>query len=277
MKYEVDRKPLEQHQQSRTTRYRELAQNPEFISGIYNYCDRWCERCPFTSRCMNFALSDEQFGDLKDLDLKNEAFWERMAETLHATLEMVKEIATEQGIDLDTIDIEATMQEEKRTNEEARNHEVYDASEEYAKMVGAWFDAMNGYFENQEDAQYLEMSPTRTVEEDADLEDAVQVIRWYQHQIHVKLMRAVRGEMEETPEILADFPKDSDGSAKVALIGIDRSMSAWDKLLKIFPEQETDILNVLFHLERLRRNVERTFPNARAFVRPGFDEILYDG
>lgn len=42
---------------------KKLAENPKFISGIYNYCDRWCERCPFTSRCMNFALDEEQFGD----------------------------------------------------------------------------------------------------------------------------------------------------------------------------------------------------------------------
>jgi len=40
-----------------------LAKNDQFISGIYNYCDRWCERCSFTSRCMNFAMADEQFPD----------------------------------------------------------------------------------------------------------------------------------------------------------------------------------------------------------------------
>ncbi len=26
-----------------------------FIVGIFNYCDRWCERCPLTSRCRVFA------------------------------------------------------------------------------------------------------------------------------------------------------------------------------------------------------------------------------
>ena len=26
-----------------------------FIVGVYNYCDRWCERCPLTSRCRVFA------------------------------------------------------------------------------------------------------------------------------------------------------------------------------------------------------------------------------
>ena len=30
-----------------------------FILGIYNYCDRWCETCAFTSRCRVFAVCAE--------------------------------------------------------------------------------------------------------------------------------------------------------------------------------------------------------------------------
>lgn len=26
-----------------------------FIISVFNYCDRWCERCPFTGRCQIFA------------------------------------------------------------------------------------------------------------------------------------------------------------------------------------------------------------------------------
>ena len=33
-----------------------------FILGIYNYCDGWCERCPFTNRCRVFAdLAEIEF------------------------------------------------------------------------------------------------------------------------------------------------------------------------------------------------------------------------
>lgn len=67
--------------------------------------------------------------------------------------------------------------------------------------------------------------------------------------------------------------KDSDGSAKVALIGIDEGVAAWATLHKHFPEEEDSILKLLVHLERLRRHSEKEFPNARAFVRPGFDTI----
>ncbi len=95
--------------------------------------------------------------------------------------------------------------------------------------------------------------------------------RWYQHFIYVKLLRAVQGKLEETPQGLDEFPKDSDGSAKVALIAIDRSIAAWGQMREHFPQRRDDILDVLVHLDRLRRKTETLFPDARAFVRPGFD------
>lgn len=34
-----------------------------FVPGIYNYCDRWCERCPLQLRCKEaFATFDGQKG-----------------------------------------------------------------------------------------------------------------------------------------------------------------------------------------------------------------------
>ena len=30
-----------------------------FILGIFNYCDRWCQRCAFTNRCRVFADTAE--------------------------------------------------------------------------------------------------------------------------------------------------------------------------------------------------------------------------
>jgi hypothetical protein len=77
--------------------------------------------------------------------------------------------------------------------------------------------------------------------------------------------------LEETSEDFEEFPKDSDGSAKVALIAIDRSIAAWGQMREHFPQRRDDILDILVHLDRLRRKTETLFPDARAFVRPGFD------
>ncbi|MBU1486722.1 hypothetical protein KKH56_01545 [bacterium] len=255
---------------------KELAKNPVFIPGIYNYCDRWCERCPFTSRCMNFALGEKQFDDPKSRDINNKAFWEKLGEMFQVTLDMVKEMAEEQGIDLDSLDIEEVAEEERLKDETAESHECPLAAKAYGKMVDDWFDSAKGVFEEKGDELSmklrLNLPNANPVEEATSLEDRVQVIRWYQHQIWVKLMRAIHGELEERSEVMDDFPKDSDGSAKAALIAIDRSIAAWGEMREHFPGQEDEILDLLIHLDRLRRKTEEVSPEARAFVRPGFDE-----
>ena len=48
------------------------------IAGIYNYCDRWCERCTFTSRCA--VYEDETGLSPEELDMSNKAFWDRIGE-----------------------------------------------------------------------------------------------------------------------------------------------------------------------------------------------------
>lgn len=258
-------------------RLKKLAEDPKFIQGIYNYCDRWCERCPFTSRCLNFALGEEDFGDLEDQDLDNEAFWKKLSETFQVTLELLEEAAEEQGIDLNAVDIEEYQEQERLNDELARNHECSRAAKLYSEMVSDWLDSARDLFAQEEDEMHLteslELDDTIPDEKDTGLMEAVEVVGWYQHQIYVKLMRAIRGELEDEPEILDEYPKDSDGSAKVALIGIDRSIAAWGEIRNRFPHRSNQIIDILVHLEQLRRKVEKTFPEARAFIRPGFDKI----
>jgi hypothetical protein len=254
-----------------------FARDDKFISGIYNYCDRWCERCPFTARCMNFALVEEQFPNQESLDIQNEAFWQRLSETFHMTLELVTDMAEREGIDLDAVDIEDQEKQERLDDEIARTHQCCRMSRAYIDMVDEWFDSVKELSEKEEDAldaeMHFEMASMDPFGKHALCDEALEVIRWYQHQIYVKLMRAVRGSLREQDKLLDEFAKDSDGSAKVALIGIDRSIGAWGQLRTCFFEYETTILKILVHLESLRRNVEEAFPVAREFIRPGFDKL----
>jgi hypothetical protein len=258
-------------------RLKKLAQDKNLISGIYNYCDRWCERCPFTSRCMNFAMSEEEFSDPETQDIRNEAFWQKFAETLHATLEFVKETAQERGIDLDAVDVEEDAEKRRSERELAKSHEVCRLAQAYGTMVDDWIKDARGLFEEPEDASRADLSPSGPQaapgEHKDSLQNALEVVRWYQHFIYVKLMRAVRGELEDRDEMLDEFPKDSDGSAKVSLIAIDRSTAAWGEIRNHFPFRSQDIVKMLVHLEGLRNKVEKAFPHARAFIRPGFDKI----
>ncbi|MQY80514.1 MAG: hypothetical protein GH151_15235, partial [Bacteroidetes bacterium] len=87
-----------------------------------------------------------------------------------------------------------------------------------------WFDSAGNLFKVKSDELVknilIEVPDLDPSVEATGIKDAVEVIRWYQYQIYVKLMRAVTGQLKGVPEIIEDFPKDSDGSAKVALIGM---------------------------------------------------------
>lgn len=253
---------------------KKLAENPNFIPGIYNYCDRWCERCPLTFRCMNFAMTEEHFDDPQSHDIQNKAFWEKLSEMFKLTLEMVKETAAEKGIDLDSIDLKQAAEEHKAIRKTSENHECSRAAKAYGQLANDWFESNKELFEQKADdlslQVRLELPGSDPAREVACLKDSVDIIRWYQHFIYVKLIRAIQGKLEEPSYDFGEFPKDSDGSAKIALIAIDRSIAAWGQMRKHFPERRDDILDILVHLDRLRRMTETVFPQARAFIRPGF-------
>jgi len=251
---------------------KKLARDPRFIPGIYNYCDRWCERCAMTSRCLNYAMGEEEDDDPAARDINNQAFWDKLGESFRLTLEMVRETAEEMGIDLDDIDPEDDHEEERLKDEMAESHECCRLAKDYSLMAKNWFDEARKLFGVREEGEREEQDP-----EEGSLEDAVQVVHWYQHQIYVKLMRAVRGQLEDRFEDLDEFPKDSDGSAKVALIGIDRSIGAWGEIREHMPAGKDKALDIIRQLITLRKKTEKAFPEARNFVRPGLDRIDLNG
>jgi len=258
----------------------QLATDENYISGIYNYCDRWCERCPFTARCLSFAMGQRHIPDEESRDIENEAFWESMESMFSATIDLLQEMVDEQGLDLDTISDEemATIEEaEHREKERVAAHALSEVSKCYADMVNVWFDAAEPIFEKKRgdliDLVRLNIPGADPEAEAITLSDTVEIIRWYQHFVHIKLMRSLHSQAEDDWFDSEGLPRDSDGSAKVALIAIDRSLAAWGGLLRTFPQQETEILQILAHLDQLRQDAEGEFPQARAFLRPGFDEV----
>ena len=106
----------------KTRQILDQADDPRFIEGIYNYCDRWCERCPFTSRCMLYAMEEEDRDDPAAHDINSEAFWEKLTSIFKQTREMIETMAVEQGIDLESIDREPARSEKDRLREECESH-----------------------------------------------------------------------------------------------------------------------------------------------------------
>lgn len=275
-----------------------LARNPDFISGIYNYCDRWCERCPLTARCFLYATeqADEDLSDPEVHDINNRKFWEKLQSIFESTAELLREWAAEAGVDLESVDIAQARNEAEQERQRVGQDEIAQAARDYAVAVEDWFKTeMNPRMDLHDDR-----TTSAPDESDLRISDSIEVIRWYQFFVAAKVHRALSGiegideEAFADEEILSfDFTADDDadelddeeivarsslidsnGSAKIALVAIDRSIWAWQAMQISVSEQSETIKPLLLQLERLRRSLEARFPRARDFIRPGFDENL---
>ncbi|MDZ7760206.1 MAG: hypothetical protein U5L00_08130 [Desulfovermiculus sp.] len=248
-------------------RIKEIAQNPDFIPGIYNYCDRWCERCAFTARCMNFAMEQEFFQDQQDSDIANAGFWESISNIFEVTISMLYDLAQERGIDLDAVKDEQDVGHEQAM-ERAKEHICTLLAGKYREMAKEWLDNSEIWTRDVP----MEIPGVISVGEAPRMQEAKEIISWYLFLIQAKIMRALHGQAEEEESELESYGRDADGSAKVALIGIDRSLAAWGVVHENMQQDREGLQDIMFCLERLRRKVETVFPHARDFVRPGFDD-----
>jgi hypothetical protein len=259
----------------------DLLEGGDFISGIHNYCDRWCERCPFTSRCLVYAIDkDHELDDLEVHDINNAKFWRRLESIFKEAREMISKWAAEAGADLEALDVEAAQEAHRLQRDAAKLHELSVSARRYAQMAQKWFEEEFTVEQNVHDDT---SGKSKSAAEDIDVSDAVAVIRWYQLFIAAKIFRALTGAGNDAEELAEDedfagemtpddIQNDANGSAKLALIAIDRSLSAWRVMQSSLPENT--IMPMLLELERLYRATKQTFPNAMDFVRPGFDEAL---
>jgi len=246
------------------------------IPGIHNYCDRWCERCPFTDRCAVFESEKDLTAEQQDM--QHEAFWERLKENFAKARVMLEQAAKSHGLDFQAIEAdmeEAGKQEEdRRKNSEA--HTLAQLSRDYGKATDQWLKTQPGMLSKLEK---LKEEVGAGVEETASarhqietIKDSLAVIQWYSNFIYAKFMRALMGKAD-FGEGKESYPRDFDGSAKIALISVERSMQAWKLLFELLPEEEDHFLTILALLERIRKEALQEFPHAMAFVRPGLDEV----
>ncbi|MBI1768818.1 MAG: hypothetical protein HY015_02300 [Bacteroidetes bacterium] len=248
---------------------------PNYIEGIFNYCDRWCERCTFTSRCNVY----ENTSDLtpEQLDIHNKAFWENIANNFKEAMQMLRQKAEEFGIDPNDPELSKGFDNREKTKKEIKKHPLAKLSWNYGSEVFEWMKKTEAIKEKGNevirDVELGIVNERQAEKEVASLQDCFEIIQWYEHFIHVKVMRALMGKAEDDGwERENGFQRDFDGSAKIAAIAIDRSLQAWAVLHNLFPQNEDEILNWMATLQKMKSIVRAEFPEAEKFIRPGFDE-----
>lgn len=164
-----------------------------FIVGIYNYCDRWCESCRFTSRCrvfadgaMHEAASTPELKELREVpkhpsDVRPVRGWFD---------DVLAEINED---DLPELPIPPPMPGHLRR--------ISALSGRYCDHAWAAIERGEGH-------------------DSRPPEDPRSIILWFAPLISSKTRRALNGLHEF--DGCRDYPPDHEGSAKVVLIGIDR-------------------------------------------------------
>ena len=248
----------------------ELNNKPKYIPDIYNFCDRWCQRCGFTINCEASVMSDNIQVD----DVKNISFWKDIEKHLPEIQKLVIETADEK--DLSLTEFEAPKQKKNFDlfQRDAKSNNILKAGRLYEDMVDDWFDDAidNNIIEIVETphGSAHKLVADAQIENRNQLNDMFEVVLRYQLQVYLKLSRTfysrgVEAETEETEAL------DSLGTAKAILSLLDRSLAAWGIILQNRQFDYDSAFDMLLLIIRLRNNINLEFPDARKFMRPGLD------
>jgi hypothetical protein len=213
-----------------------------FILGIFNYCDRWCERCTLSGRCSVFAEEQRMmFG---------------AAPSLNGPMPPRSLGAAAAGFDVGPSDAPADLQldedsfrraEPVFTAEEADFH---GRASDLGRRLSAW------------------LAPEGRAS-DPEVAAAAEVVRHFGCFIGPKVYRALIGRAAIATE---GSSSDGLGSAKASLLAFDRLGEAWLQLAELGAVNLFEAAPVLTELQQLTTVLDHLFPRARSFVRPGFDE-----
>lgn len=139
-----------------------------------------------------------------------------------------------------------------------RSHRLENAARQY------WIDTLRWL------RAYRAVHPNRfTNSREPDPSDPLDVVDWFASLIRVKVQRALKGRGDWP---IAEIQTDPNGSAKITLIAVDRSIEAWQGIARHGNAEAKVAHAFVARLEFVGMELGALFPAARQFVRPGFDE-----
>ena len=227
--------------------FNEVCLDPTLIKGVYNTCDQWCMYCPVTARCLAYRCSPEIRSGRQDI-------YKSLADRLYEGMTFVKHQCEADG--KPTPELDAMLADDPRARDSvpAVDDPLERAGARYARLSAAYLLSRRDYPFKM---TWRSSGPT-----------PFEVFAWFHMLIAAKIYRALscaaaaaRGNASRKEDALV--------SAKVALIGIDRSLDA----LAAMSVQDDDARLELLggQLRRVKRELEERFPSARAVVRVGLD------
>ena len=239
-----------------------------YIDFISAYCDRWCERCAFTERCSLFAVhAATAMCDGDHEEAMELAVGRAPSEEGEAEEEDLSAWIDEVNAHSSPTPAEAAAFDRAMAERDARLDctSIMQTARAYTVLAARWLRSQSAA---------LKAEALRGGSPDpGQLLEALEIVEWDCLLIPVKLRRALHGldEVARGEDLDDDFVRDdANGTAKLSLLCIDRSETAW----RVIAEWSDNEFAAIFaeQLAQLRTEIEAAFPNARCFIRPGLDE-----
>ena len=222
----------------------QVATDATLIRGIYDQCDQWCMYCPATQWCLAYRCGT---------DLRNPDVYRNLADRMREGMVFLKRLCEAEG--RSTLEIDAILSADPRKQEMLV---IDDPLEKMGRRYGRSSDA---YLLSRPDFPF-------EMKHRASGPTPFEVFAWYHqlipgkiHRALISARRAARGDVIHHDDALI--------CAKVALIGMDRSLEALAAMA--WEDDDARLESMQAQLRRLRREAEARFPSARAYVRSGLD------
>lgn len=240
---------------------------PDFVPGVYTYCDGWCERCRFQQRCrvyrdmrrMEAALQNGgDASSLQDDEQDAEPAGDPPAEFL-----ALLDAANREPSDAERREIDAQIERGRRRKD---SHPLSVSSREYADVTHSLMEALR---------------PMAAGRGDPIVDAAIETIDRFSYLIAVKTWRAVGGlphsvdddDDDEAEAEIDPVQTDANGCAKLVRSIVAESRDAWEVLMQLGTAATDDLpAQMVRRLEALDEAIAAAFPRAMEFVRPAFDE-----
>lgn len=211
--------------------------NDGFIVNVSSFCDRWCARCALTARCELFVKNNSDRATTTAESRRS----------LLEQVEMMRDVTQKRPAQASPCETVAKLPMGLEPSSMEPSPEVVrNSAALHRKRQRARFSA------------------------NASVRVAVETIEHFTLFVPVKMLLCLGTVSRDGP---GPHQSDANGWGKAALLGLERMRAAWTLLVATRHYSESDVAPFLSEISRMQRNLERAVPDARAFVRPGFDEM----
>jgi len=251
----------------------------EFISGIHNYCDRWCERCEFAIKCLVYDESEK----IKRRHIARGEDPQSVESALHDVSRsfakvhrMLARFAKREGLNLE--DLARPDQAEPsggRRRQFDDDKPLIEAADAFMDGCRKLLDQMRPVFDESADSVSRRAS-FMDVDGETDVlgrvRESFDVLCWDHMLVAVKTRRALsslgESDVEQDADLRAAHRFDSAGSAAVVLRSLRRSQAALQVIYDWDDSLRDSVIGLLVTAERLIRGLEARIPDSKTFKWP---------